>query len=184
MAFCHTSTWIGHMKLYSLHQIFLILLLHFIWPSGGPRTYGVTGAPQSWLGHWILGDRSLCCMMEWQVGVRLHLWVWVPPPLRRAWELRSSLPSTLKGDPSVHKASCTEPNPGYKQTSQWKSSLFNKTSCRDFTSIFCCLLGKNVSSFFFFLFCKVFPSWLSLYLTWYTQIEIQPILCIQVEKNE
>ena len=145
------------MKLYSLHQIFLILLLHFIWPSGGPRTYGVTGAPQSWLRHWILSDRSLCCMMEWQVGVRLHLWVWVPPPLRRAWELRSSLPSTLKGDPSVHKASCTEPNPGYKQTSQWKSSLFNKTSCRDFTSIFCCLLGKNVSSFFFFSILQGFP---------------------------
>ena len=135
MVFCHTSTCIGHMKLYSLHQIFLILILPLYLTIR--RIYGVTRALQSWLGHWILGDRSSCCMMEWQVGVRLHLWVWVLPPLRRAWELRSSLPSTLKGDPPVHKASCTEPNPGYKQTSQWKSSLFNKTSCRDLTSIFC-----------------------------------------------
>ena len=103
-------------------------------------------------GFWVTGscDAWWSGRLEWGYIYG----VWVPPPLRRAWELRSSLPSTLKGDPSVHKASCTEPNPGYEQTSHWKSSLFNKTSCRDFTSIFCCLLGKNVSSFFFFYFAR------------------------------
>lgn len=135
--FLHTSSMNRpHEVIYSLHRIFLYTPATLFDHQEDPRIYGVTGTPQSWLGHWIQGDRS---WPAWWVpgggeatlmgsGCLLH-WGGLGDghPCHQRWK-------------AIHqsiKLAAQSQNPGYKQTSQWKSSLFNKTSCRDLTSIFC-----------------------------------------------